>query len=60
MLDFITESKWYKVMMPKLYGWGAAIVILGALFKIEHMAYNHLDIDRITFVFDVPHSKKNP
>ena len=39
MLDFITESKWYKTMMPKLYGWGAAVVILGALFKIEHMPY---------------------
>ena len=37
MLDFITESRWYKVMMPKLYGLGAAIVILGALFKIEHL-----------------------
>ena len=37
MLDFITESKWYKLMMPKLYGWGAAVVILGALFKIEHL-----------------------
>ena len=24
-------------MMPKLYGWGAAVVILGALFKIEHL-----------------------
>jgi hypothetical protein len=35
-LEKITEAKWYKVMMPKLYGWGAAIVILGALFKIEH------------------------
>ena len=33
----ITEAKWYKTMMPKLYGWGAAIVILGALFKIEHL-----------------------
>ena len=33
----ITEAKWYKVMMPKLYGWGAAVVILGALFKIEHL-----------------------
>ncbi|MBT5089503.1 MAG: gliding motility protein GldL [Flavobacteriales bacterium] len=32
----ITEAKWYKVMMPKLHGWGAALVILGALFKIEH------------------------
>jgi len=35
-LGKITEAKWYKVMMPKLYGWGAALVILGALFKIEH------------------------
>lgn len=35
-LNKITEAKWYKVMMPKLYGWGAALVILGALFKIEH------------------------
>jgi len=35
-LEKVTEAKWYKVMMPKLYGWGAAIVILGALFKIEH------------------------
>ena len=34
MLDFITESRWYKIMMPKLYGWGAAVVILGALFII--------------------------
>ena len=33
----ITEAKWYKLMMPKLYGWGAAVVILGALFKIEHL-----------------------
>ena len=36
-LGNITEAKWYKTMMPKLYGWGAAIVILGALFKIEHL-----------------------
>ena len=35
-LGKITEAKWYKVMMPKLYGWGAGLVILGALFKIEH------------------------
>jgi septal ring factor EnvC (AmiA/AmiB activator) len=35
-LEKVTEAKWYKLMMPKLYGWGAAIVILGALFKIEH------------------------
>ena len=35
-LGNITQAKWYKSMMPKLYGWGAALVILGALFKIEH------------------------
>lgn len=36
-LEKVTEAKWYKLMMPKLYGWGAAVVILGALFKIEHL-----------------------
>ncbi len=36
-LERVTEAKWYKAMMPKLYGWGAAVVILGALFKIEHL-----------------------
>jgi len=36
-LGNITEQKWYKIMMPKLYGWGAALVIIGALFKIEHL-----------------------
>ena len=33
----ITEAKWYKTMMPKLYGWGAPKEIIGALFKIEHL-----------------------
>ena len=37
-LEKVTEAKWYKVMMPKLYGWGASIVILGALFKINNYA----------------------
>ena len=36
-IESVTEAKWYKLMMPKLYGWGAAVVILGALFKIEHL-----------------------
>ena len=35
-IEQITEARWYKVMMPKLYGWGASLVIIGALFKIEH------------------------
>ena len=38
-LENITEAKWYKVMMPKLYGWGASLVIIGALFKIEHWPF---------------------
>ena len=35
----ITEAKWYKVMMPKLYGWGASLVIIGALFKIQNWPF---------------------
>lgn len=30
------NSKFYKLIMPYLYGWGASLVILGALFKINH------------------------
>ncbi len=32
----IVRSKGYKNFMAKLYGWGAAVVIMGALFKINH------------------------
>ena len=35
----ITDAKWYKVMMPKLYGWGASLVIIGALFKIQNWPF---------------------
>ena len=28
------NSKFYKMIMPYLYGWGASLVIAGALFKI--------------------------
>lgn len=31
------NSKFYKWLMPYLYGWGASLVILGALFKILHL-----------------------
>ena len=34
-LDFV-KTKQYKNFMSKLYGWGAAVVIIGALFKINH------------------------
>lgn len=33
------RSKYYKKFMARLYGWGASIVILGALFKINHYPY---------------------
>lgn len=35
-LSSIVRSKGFKNMMAKMYGIGAAIVILGALFKIQH------------------------
>ncbi len=35
LLDFV-KTKQYKNFMAKLYGWGAAVVIIGALFKINH------------------------
>ncbi len=33
------NSKFYKWLMPYLYGWGASLVIAGALFKILHWQY---------------------
>lgn len=35
-IDNIVRSKGYKSFMAKLYGWGASVVIVGALFKINH------------------------
>ncbi len=32
----LVRSKKFKNFMSKLYGWGAAVVIVGALFKIQH------------------------
>ena len=32
----VFESKKWKLFMAKLYGFGAAVVIIGALFKIQH------------------------
>jgi len=31
------DGKRFKNFMSKLYGWGAAVVIMGALFKIIHL-----------------------
>ncbi len=35
-LNSLVRTKKFKNFMSKLYGWGASIVILGALFKINH------------------------
>ena len=35
-IDQLVRTKGYKNFMAKLYGWGAAVVIMGALFKILH------------------------
>jgi gliding motility-associated protein GldL len=35
-LTDIVESSGWKKFMAKLYGWGASVVIVGALFKIQH------------------------
>jgi gliding motility-associated protein GldL len=35
-LNNLVRSKGYKTFMGYLYGWGAAVVIIGALFKINH------------------------
>ncbi len=36
--ELVQGSKWKK-FMAKLYGWGAAVVIMGALFKINHWVF---------------------
>ena len=36
-IDRLVRSNGYKKFMAKLYGWGAAVVIFGALFKILHL-----------------------
>jgi gliding motility-associated protein GldL len=41
-LNNIVKGRGFKNFMAKLYGWGASIVILGALFKINH--YQGADI----------------
>lgn len=32
----VLKSKRWKVLMGYVYGWGAAVVMIGALFKLEH------------------------
>lgn len=63
-LDNIVRSKGYKNFMAKLYGWGAAVVIVGALFKINHwpggtiMLIIGMGVETIIFflsAFEPPH-----
>src|SRR5256885_3636192 len=35
-LSELTQGKNFKKFMARLYGWGASVVIVGAMFKIEH------------------------
>lgn len=35
-IDTLMQSKGFKKTMDKLYGFGASVVVLGALFKLEH------------------------
>ncbi|REJ85038.1 MAG: gliding motility protein GldL [Bacteroidetes bacterium] len=62
----ITQGKKFKKFMAKLYGWGAAVVILGALFKIQHypgagiMLFIGLTTEAIIFffsAFEPPHEE---
>ena len=36
--EFVHTTTW-KTFMAKVYGWGASIVIIGALFKIQHYPF---------------------
>ncbi|VAW21667.1 diguanylate cyclase/phosphodiesterase (GGDEF & EAL domains) with PAS/PAC sensor(s) [hydrothermal vent metagenome] len=36
----IIRTKRWKVFMGYVYGWGASIVMIGALFKLEHLPYS--------------------
>jgi len=35
-METFVRGKFYKTFMARLYGWGASLVIIGALFKIQH------------------------
>lgn len=39
-LGELIKSKRWKTFMGYVYGWGAAIVMIGALFKLEHLKFS--------------------
>lgn len=60
----LTQGKKFKLFMARLYGWGASVVILGALFKIQHypgagiMLVIGLSVEAVIFffsAFEPPH-----
>ena len=66
IVQFLFETKKGKKMMGLLYGMGAAVVIVGALFKIEHwpgasaMLITGLSVEALIFAvsaFEPPHSE---
>jgi gliding motility-associated protein GldL len=52
-LGELFKTKRWKVFMGYVYGWGAAVVMVGALFKLEHWQYSStlLTIGLITEAF---------
>lgn len=67
-INEIVQGKKFKNFMSKLYGFGASIVILGALFKIQHykgaeiMLIAGLGTESIIFffsAFEPPHQDPN-
>jgi gliding motility-associated protein GldL len=34
--DFLHSKRW-KLMQNYIYSWGASVVLIGALFKLEHL-----------------------
>lgn len=60
----LARNRGFKNFMARLYGWGASVVILGALFKINHYPYADylllvgLSVEAIIFffsAFEQPH-----
>ena len=65
-INNLVRSKGYKTFMAYLYGWGAAVVIVGALFKIMHwpganmMLIAGMSVEGVIFflsAFEPPHKE---
>ncbi len=41
-LGELFRTKRWKTLMGYVYGWGASIVMIGALFKLEHLQYSSI------------------